>query len=476
MALPRRSAPATLIALALLGLVASGCAPLSQFYDLRSLRPLTRAERFYREGERLAAEGKVSESLLAYRQATTADPGYVPAQRRLAAAYEAQGRRRLAAYFYERVLERTPQDRDTRLALLAVYDALGQADRANDLRLTLGTDAPPASASGPQAGPRLLWSTTLEEQAISGLGVGPSALYAATQGGNLYALDRATAQMLWRVTAPKPIVSTPLYSPDPALPLVFFGAEDGMLYAVSPSDGHEVWHFRAQAPVYGTAAVGGDTVYFGSVDGNLYAAQRSSGDLLWKFTTQDAVHAGPLVAGDTVYVGSLDGNLYALDAGTGQERWRFAAAAAVESTPAVVGERLYFGANDSRLYCLDVRDGSELWEFSTGDSIYARPVLGERDVFLASASHALYGLTLDKGTEFWRFEAESFLTTTPAYDGQVLYFVAASDPRLYAVEAAHGREVWTLDTGDWPSTEPLLSGRVLYLGEKDGTILAYQLP
>lgn len=468
---------AVLIAL----LTTAGCSPLlRQYVDPKTGRPLTRAERLFQEGERLAAEGKVTLSILAFRQAHRVDPSYEPALRRLGAAYEAQGRRRLAAYFYELLLDRKPRDVEARQALIALCDALGRTGRADELRQNPGGNAPPqatpAGVPSAAARPDLMWEAFLEEQAISGLAAGAGAIYATTQGGSLFALDSQSGEMRWRFVAPKPIVSRPVYSPGPDGPLVLFGAEDSTLYAISAADGRERWRAGARAPIEGAPAVAGDAVYFGSTDGNLYAAQRSSGAPLWQFATGGPIHAAPLVAGDTVYFGSLDRNVYAVDAATGTERWRFATLTGLESTPAMRGDLLFVGANDSRLYCLNAESGREVWRYSTGDAIYATPMVGEEALYVASASQALFALSPQSGELLWRHDVGTFLTTAPASDGRALYLVASADPQLYALDARSGDLLWALDTGDWPTSEPLLVGETLFLGEKDGTVLAYRLP
>ena len=135
-----------LLGAALAGLLATaGCAPLAQYVDPQTLRPLSRAERLFREGERLAQAGKVAEANLAYRQTIQVDPNFQPAMRRLAAAYEAQGRRRLAAYFYEQSLARVPEDNEARRALVQVYLALGKADQAAAAGAPLGLTPQPAA-------------------------------------------------------------------------------------------------------------------------------------------------------------------------------------------------------------------------------------------------------------------------------------------------------------------------------------------
>jgi outer membrane protein assembly factor BamB len=53
-------------------------------------------------------------------------------------------------------------------------------------------------------------------------------------------------------------------------------------------------------------------VYFGSDDGNLYALHAQTGTKVWNFTTNGSIQSSPAVANGVVYFGSDDGNLYAV--------------------------------------------------------------------------------------------------------------------------------------------------------------------
>jgi outer membrane protein assembly factor BamB len=56
----------------------------------------------------------------------------------------------------------------------------------------------------------------------------------------------------------------------------------------------------------------GQLVYFGSDDGNLYALDASSERQMWSFPTDNAVSSSPTVVNGIVYVSSTDGKLYAV--------------------------------------------------------------------------------------------------------------------------------------------------------------------
>jgi hypothetical protein len=64
------------------------------------------------------------------------------------------------------------------------------------------------------------------------------------------------------------------------------------------------WSFHTNGEVVSSPAIVGEVVYFGSNDGNLYAMDAASGKLHWKFETGSAIPSSPAVAAGIVYFAS----------------------------------------------------------------------------------------------------------------------------------------------------------------------------
>src|SRR5262249_38895615 len=62
-------------------------------------------------------------------------------------------------------------------------------------------------------------------------------------------------------------------------------------------------------------ALAGGQVFFGSDDGNVYALDAKTGKERWRFHAGGSVISSPTVVADAVYFGTDDGNLYALATG-----------------------------------------------------------------------------------------------------------------------------------------------------------------
>ncbi|PYL46865.1 MAG: pyrrolo-quinoline quinone, partial [Verrucomicrobia bacterium] len=84
------------------------------------------------------------------------------------------------------------------------------------------------------------------------------------------------------------------------------------------------WKFPTGDRVISSAVFKDNVIYFGGDDGNVYAVDAATGHQIWKRATNGPVPATPAIADGTVYVGSYDGKFYAFNAQTGALKWKFA--------------------------------------------------------------------------------------------------------------------------------------------------------
>jgi outer membrane protein assembly factor BamB len=57
----------------------------------------------------------------------------------------------------------------------------------------------------------------------------------------------------------------------------------------------------------------GPSVYFGALDGVLYALDRSHGEILWTLGFDAPIHATPVVASGRLYIRTTDGRLHCIE-------------------------------------------------------------------------------------------------------------------------------------------------------------------
>ena len=105
-----------------------------------------------------------------------------------------------------------------------------------------------------------------------------------------------------------------------------------------------LWAFRCEDEIRSRPSVAKGIVFVGAYDNNLYALTADKGDFLWKFPTGGGVGGSPIVSEDAVLIGSSDHSLYSLQLRKGRLNWQFTAEGSIYSSPAVRFDHAFFGA------------------------------------------------------------------------------------------------------------------------------------
>lgn len=149
-----------------------------------------------------------------------------------------------------------------------------------------------------------------------------SVLYAATDTGNVYAINPTTGTQIWANTSDIGAVNyldLAVWNMGPAADgTIYVPTDDGDLYALNPATGSVKagWPVSLTGSItFSSPAVGPDgTIYIGT-DGNRVYAINPDGTTKWEFPIPGGfdVRSTPEIGSDgVVYVGANDGNLYAL--------------------------------------------------------------------------------------------------------------------------------------------------------------------
>ena len=84
------------------------------------------------------------------------------------------------------------------------------------------------------------------------------------------------------------------------------------------------WRFQTDGRIRSSAALVNGVVYFGSDDGYLYALKAGDGTVVWKLKTGGAVSSSQAVAKGLVYFMSHDGVFRTVETKSGNVKWTFA--------------------------------------------------------------------------------------------------------------------------------------------------------
>jgi outer membrane protein assembly factor BamB len=311
-------------------------------------------------------------------------------------------------------------------------------------------------------------------------------------------------RLKWKFPTGDRIVSSPTYRDG----VIYFGGDDGNVYAVDASNGHQLWKHATGGPVPSSPAVTVDTVYVGSYDGRFYALNARSGSLRWKFATAgerrfeakglhglqpaaqtiadpfDVFLSSPVIAAGIVYFGSGDGHVYALDAASGALKWKFQTGDVVHASPAYADGVLYFGSWDSYFYAVDAQSGAEKWRFHGGEDpvihnqvgFQSSPAVVNGVVYTGCRDSNVYAIDAATGKEKWRFNnAGSWVISSPAVTQGKVIFGTSDSSLYYVLDAETGKPLVKQNGKAYMFSSPAVAGRVVLIGILNGTLEARDL-
>jgi outer membrane protein assembly factor BamB len=236
--------------------------------------------------------------------------------------------------------------------------------------------------------------------------------------GRFVALSQRTGRVVWQMSIPPGSESSPLAW----MQTLYFGSQDGTVYAVHTSTGRLLWTYHASGAVKGGIAFDDGTLYFADYAGRAYALRAASGHQVWAVTTSGAdfgfgsgnFYSTPAVAFGRVYIGNTDGYVYSFAASTGQLAWSTGTGAYVYSSPAVanipgLGPTVYIGSYDGHLYAFNARSGGVRWAHYAGGRISGSPtIVGDVVYYSNLAAKITTGLNVRTGQPVFSFPAGSF--------------------------------------------------------------------
>src|SRR5256885_8041715 len=88
-------------------------------------------------------------------------------------------------------------------------------------------------------------------------------------------------------------------------------SHSGSFTGTAPRQLHGIkWKFATGDRIVSSPVIDNNRIYFGSDDGNIYAVDAETGRQIWKRGTKGPVSSTPAIAGQMVYAPSYDGRLY----------------------------------------------------------------------------------------------------------------------------------------------------------------------
>ncbi|MFT5541433.1 MAG: outer membrane protein assembly factor BamB [Glaciecola sp.] len=257
---------------------------------------------------------------------------------------------------------------------------------------------------------------------------------------------------------------------------VFAASRDGLVVALDPETGKQLWeqdfgnydnfswkkallwysNRAVSAKISGGLTVAYETVYFGTEDGYVYALGEATGELKWKVGVLGEVISAPAVDAGFVLVNTTSGHLIALSPETGEQKWmsvsdvpplslRGVSAPAADSGGAIIG------TPSGKLQVSILETGMVAWETQIAKpsgatelerivDIDVKPLVFAGNVFVISYNGTLSAVELRTGQVVWTREYGSYRNLS--IDGNRIFVVDANSS-LFAIDRRSGVELWS---------------------------------
>jgi outer membrane protein assembly factor BamB len=155
-----------------------------------------------------------------------------------------------------------------------------------------------------------IWALSLGEKLTPPI-IDKRMLYAGSTNKTIYAVNLASRAIQWSYQLKHEITAHLSLADDSLL----VPCNDGILHCFDINTQKIRWHFNTKGPLSAGAIVSrkDNVVYFGSEDTYFYAITLSNGQEIWKYKTNNKIRAIPSMDDTTVYIGSDDGFLHAIE-------------------------------------------------------------------------------------------------------------------------------------------------------------------
>ena len=265
--------------------------------------------------------------------------------------------------------------------------------------------------------------------------------------------------------------------------LVYAASYGGDVYALAEEGGRTVTRIETKAQLAGGVGVGDNLVVVASVKGDVLAFD-AAGRSLWKASVAGDVLAAPVVVGAKVIVRTADGRIFALNRIDGKRQWVFQRATpalTLRTNASVVSNRgtLYAGFPGGKVVAIEVEGGKPIWEATISlargatelervADVAGAPVLDDSRVCAAVYQGRTGCVETLSGNVLWSREISS--PDGVAVDAKNVY-VADTGGNVFALDKTNGVTLWKLEklVHRDPGTPILVRGKVV-VGDKDGVI------
>ena len=328
----------------------------------------------------------------------------------------------------------------------------------------------------------VLWTapvTGTDHEFVSPVIVDGRVYHASEEQEIAFCLDAATGAEIWRFEN----IGDPI---DDALHVVdgkAYIASDS-IYCLSALTGAEIWSFGDTSNYFSGPPVPYQGYVFASSAWFIHCLDDLSGEEIWR---SDSVHTSSsmTVWNDILFVpGNIVDNpaLYAFEVETGDLVWQNHFTGFHDSSPVLYDNTLYIGSMDGYMLAYDPSNGSHIVLASYESNIESTPATDGEYLYFGVGWSSVFSINRLTGDECWSFETPgSYLHASPGVADGLVFWGGQGQPEdslalIHAVDTTTGEEVWNYEISCGPYgiiSSPSIVDGVMYIGATDGNLYAF---
>lgn len=312
--------------------------------------------------------------------------------------------------------------------------------------------------------------------------VGGGVAYFGTTGGQVYCVNTAGGQQVWKADVGSAVISR--IAVDSAA--VYVGTARGDFLALSLKDGSRIWRTNLNSPIEGSPVVSDSVVYVSNGEGVLFALSASTGRELWHLDTGDMVQSTPLLLGESLYLGNWDEKFMKVARKTGQPDWTLKVGgwkgySPAACNPSTDGSRVFYTAipwekNDPDIVAVDAENGKKVWGYQTagdeGGCGVISPCVSGNGVSVLTYSGKLMRFDSRDGRVLWEARTGHVAFSASPAAGNEKIFTCGVDGVVSAFEETTGKLLWSYSSGrGYVFGNPVYADGSVYISFLDGSVV-----
>lgn len=309
-------------------------------------------------------------------------------------------------------------------------------------------------------------------------------IYAAATNGRAYKIDVSNGKTVWEKKFKDLTITAGVGSGDG---LVLFGTSEGIIYALSQSDGAVQWQTQLSTEILATPAVNSGVVVVRTADGKVYGLSSYDGDVKWtigrplpKLTLRG--DSKPLLFQGIAFIGFPDGSLVAVSAENGRALWDIPIAFSrgtndidrlvdIDTSPLLVGDNLYVTSYQEVTHALNIPQKKIDW--SVDISSYHALAFDSLYLYLTDKLGVVHKINRSNGDKEWSQDGLKLYSVSAPMSVGPFVMVSDGDGDIYVLDKRDGRYLATQGLGAKGVVgDPVSSSDTVYFIDTDGDLQA----